>query len=297
MLRGRLWVLGCIASFSLWVHSTEIDSFTDRDPLLRDASSEVSILMDNYLQDALEIANQKHSCDSRVIEQAVLSKMGGQAWAAIEIDIENDPFIDKRRSEVKDSVYRDFSILDSLGLQIVKLGYLMRFGDLYIGSDKFGHFSETSHRYFDLVYRQGKQRVEALEYGEYTERTYLGLLLDGVYSYADLSANYSGLYFWQRVTNIDLDPGDEPYFTCENNLWKKAAVFNWSDYIQESWDEGINCNRYKNASMEPKVFQRIHELERYRMERLTCPIDPSSCQRMLDHYGPIAKYVITDKCF
>lgn len=75
------------------------------------------------------------------------------------------------------------------------------------GIDKLEHLFQQGHQYFERVndaLKEGKTREEAvktaIEWGKRTERTYYGILTSGVYSNADLNANYVGLKFYEGLT-------------------------------------------------------------------------------------------------
>lgn len=297
MIRRGLALPLLISFFALQIHSTEVDSFTDRDPFMKDSTADLNQLMEGYFAQALEKANSKNSCDSKVIENAMLGTIGGSLWAQIEIDIEESTTIDKRTTSIENSVYKDASYIDAFALYLAKLGFLMRFGDYYIGSDKFGHFVHLGHDYYDIIYNKGKPVSKALAWGEMTETTYYGLATTGIYSYGDLSANYDGILFWQRITNKNLPAGQKPYFTCQNNTWKLSHDFDWADYMKAAWDEGINCSGYVTQDMEANINNRVRALEKKRFTRLTCPVEPTYCNEMISHYGVLAPRIITPKCF
>lgn len=298
------FVYGLLISFlSLQIHSTEIDSFTERDPLMKDALLPLNTLMGVYFEDAIKDANQKNSCESHVISDALIKRVKALFWNKIEVDIEQDvnfsdhPNIYGRRTNIDDSVYAGTKFMDGPALRIARLGFLMRFDDDYIGSDKFGHFLQQGYYYFEYIYKKNKTLQDAFAYGEMTERTYYGLETTGIYSYGDLAANYDGLKFWERVNNLNLAPGVKPHFTCQNNVWKKTARFNWADYMTPAWDEATNCSRFKSDDMDFGIQKRIKKLEDKRFTRLTCPIKPSNCQKMIAHYGSVAPHFITPLCF
>lgn len=287
------WLI-CLMSFQ--VFSTEIDSFTDRDPALRESVFQLNAIVEGYFDDALEYANNQDSCDSRVIQKGIDRKTGILPWAPIEDDIEKSVLIDKRHSTVAESVYQDMTFTEGIALHIAKLGYLMRVDGIFIGSDKFGHFFQQGQAYFNLVHRKGKLLQDALDWGDMTERTYFGLTTTGIYSYGDLNANFEGMKFWERITGIGLTAKDQPYFTCNKNVWERNAPFDWRDYISHTWDEGINCSRYKTPEIEGRILARILKLEKDRNTHLVCPIEPR-CLEMKQRYGSMASHFITKKCF
>ncbi|MEO7658085.1 MAG: hypothetical protein ABIV48_00590 [Pyrinomonadaceae bacterium] len=75
------------------------------------------------------------------------------------------------------------------------------------GIDKLEHFFQQGHKYFQIEKRstaKGDKPSEAVDkairWGQRTERTYYGLISSGVYSNADLHANYVGMKFYQGLT-------------------------------------------------------------------------------------------------
>lgn len=75
------------------------------------------------------------------------------------------------------------------------------------GIDKLEHLFQQGHQYFDIyneAIKKGSTPEEAtqkaIKWGQKTERTYYGLWTSGVYSNADLYANYVGLKFYQGLT-------------------------------------------------------------------------------------------------
>lgn len=99
---------------------------------------------------------------------------------------------------------------------------------MLIGTDKIGHFLAQGWEYFefaedlkaeekeDLIcgFQSGNASVqdqEIIRKGEAKEHTLLGLESGGVFSYADLSANVSGLIFY-----LSFFKGDHPYFVRDS---------------------------------------------------------------------------------
>jgi len=96
------------------------------------------------------------------------------------------------------------------------------------GTDKVEHFFQQGYDYYKL-YKQsvsaGKSLKEAqkraVEWGKRTERTYFGLLVSGVYSNADLYANYAGMKFYQGLARpIKIGSVERPAtFILRDGLW------------------------------------------------------------------------------
>jgi hypothetical protein len=289
------FLFGLVLSIST-LNASEIDSFTDRDPLMKDSSREVNRIINRYFAEALAIANQAHYCDQNILNKALTNKFYGFLWTAIENEITSSR-VDKRQSLVRESVYQDFSAWESPTFQIAEIGALLRLGDFFIGTDKLGHFVQVGYDMFTKIYSEGKTTQEVIDWSSWTEQTYYGIWTTGIYSYGDLASNLDGLYFWERIAGRTLPIGVEPYFTCENGAWRQNSAFDIGDYVNAAWDEGINCNRYDTRQMAQKVHNRIAALEAKTGLKLQCPIAPEQCRVMIERYGPAAPFVIHPICF
>ncbi|MES2504683.1 MAG: hypothetical protein V4534_07390 [Myxococcota bacterium] len=272
-----------IASFIFCgtLSSTEIDSFTLRDKTLKDGTAEMNAMMQRYLDSAVAKMNRAGSCDAKKFEDTLHGLTGGLAWSKVEGEIEHSTILDKRTLPRCESVYQDICLVDGVALYLARLGFLMRFGNLYIGSDKFGHFIDQGFDYY-----RSFSLEDGMRFGEMTERTYYGLMTTAVYSYGDLSANLDGYQFWSSLAK-----GDDPYFTCQNNKWTQVKRFDWMDYANAAWDEGLNCSFYRNEEVTEQVHARIKKAG------FTCPVDKSYCPEMIRHYGYLAPRVISQACF
>lgn len=170
------------------------------------------------------------------------------------------------------------------------LGYSMRIGSHFIGTDKLGHFFDQGFRYFDTTRKTVRShgrpmsRVgDALALGHVWEGSDRGRLTTGVTSYADLSANLSGLIFWQQVAS---GPSPylvkDPYFICENGQWRRNKKFQIQDFVNASWDEGINCNKYWGQT-ETAVNKYVTEMQQATHKNFTCPVEPEKCAEIVKH--------------
>ena len=77
----------------------------------------------------------------------------------------------------------------------------------YFGTDKLGHFFMQGHTYYTIYNyylnhgKSAKQAHDAIViYGQFLEHSYLGTLVNGVYSNGDLSGNYAGWKFYTNLT-------------------------------------------------------------------------------------------------
>lgn len=145
---------------------------------------------------------------------------------------------------------------------LVMLSPTVRLFDTYLGTDKVGHFLEQGYEYYQ-AYRQGEDAGldvpacvrKALAVGVHEEKTVFGLMLIGVYSNADLAANYSGFKFFLNLTRPVLVHGRrlEPMLVKRDGLWEinhdLPADF-LRPYISDHLNEALNPSFYSDQLRE-----------------------------------------------
>lgn len=161
----------------------------------------------------------------------------------------------------KRSIYRDpaFPFL----LPMVRT---IRIGDVYLGTDKIGHFLCYARRYFQRFqrYRQaGIPEDKALDklilWGLGQEQTIVGGVVDGIVSPGDLEANYQGCLLARRICG-----GPNPYVIRENKKWKRVGSVDLREYITPDFDESYRLCRF-TGSRQAKVARIL--LEQYAAKR------------------------------
>jgi hypothetical protein len=200
--------------------AAEIDSLTGRQRELRDATGALDSRVNGYLRRAVERANARgRGCNEELlyfeIRRAVASPFVGHVLAEELGDAEG---LDRSHVALDESIYRDLGMFDAISVHLKNLSAVVEMDGNRIGLDKFGHFFAQGWKYFDRAYRNGSEGGDesgggdehgieaALAWGERTERTYYGFYTTGIYSHADLAANFDGMRFWLRV----LGHGDDP---------------------------------------------------------------------------------------
>ncbi len=163
---------------------------------------------------------------------------------------------------------------------------IINLGGHLIGIDKIGHFFAEGHTYYQ-IYKSAidsgmneRAAIKAvLKRGENLENGMQGLLTNGVYSFADLSANFAGLKFWKVLLD-----GDNPYIKCvmgEDGIkeYKLVRPIDMRDFVDDSWDEAINCSGYK-SSMQRQIEQYLD----VHKDGVRCPVEKSACHAIREKY-------------
>jgi hypothetical protein len=293
MIRYRVVLLWAVATgWAMPAGAGEIDSFTQRYSLHTDATALLDAKTNALLAQAVDAANggpdaeeralfsgdRAPACSEFALYDNVRELLARRFVGQLQIYVLHNPAIEKSVLTRKTSIYRDFGLLETPTLGIGQRGSpVIRMGGFVIGSDKLGHFFAEGYDYFKRVYLHDAAIDRALRYGEFTERLFFGGTMTGVYSYADLVANFNGMRFWAHLTGRYPDilgggSAPKPYVECRDNHWVKTGHFSWANYVDAAWDEGINCSLFRNDSLAQRVKTRLRELERKTGHRMTCPV-------------------------
>ena len=273
------------------------------------------IYLNAWVNDALRrgvtAANEYGDCDEarlyREVRSAISYPFVGQLIAE---KLNADENLDSRRIEFENSVYRDLGVFDAISVHLRDLSAVIRLNDHLIGVDKIGHFFVQGWKYFDIAYLDQDGIQSALRWGDKSESLYFGLYTTGIYSYADLSANFEGMRFWLRLLGTARDPVHrgfffnrsyvkcvKPFIFFGKRRWVVKRDFRFADYVTGVWDEGVNCSRYRNAEIVRSIAERIRREAQLAGQNYDCPIEPQECARAQRRYRDYAATLLHPLCF
>ena len=180
---------------------------------------------------------------------------------------EFDPHTSLFKVRAGDSVYGSFR----RPITIQMLSPTIHLHRVYFGTDKLGHFFEQGYEYY-AEYREELSRTrderlatrKAIQHGVTQEKTYYGLLVDGVYSNADLAANYAGFQFYLNLTRaIEIDGTRlEPIFVLDGTKWvlnRAPGEFTTRPFLTDHLNEALNPSRFSKP-VRQIVSQTAREL-------------------------------------
>jgi hypothetical protein len=317
--------------------AAEIDSVTPRKLKLENSLTIINTIFNQRMQEAIQKANaqqddiedidedeyiadgEKLFCDEEVLynelRKAIYQSFTA-SWGLKGYDLDKQlRGLLSRQSyslSLNDSIYRDIDYLEGFSLNLKELSDVVNINGFLIGLDKIGHFFAQGWQYFELTQNENYSIEQALEWGKEQEAGKFGYSTTGIFSFADLVANFNGWRFWNKVLLNEDDPlkgllanfFNRPYITCDIQIissiknrkivkaWEYNSRFDLSDYIDGSWDEGNNCNSYEDPIIEEKVTLRIKNVD----PDFSCPFITDYCLESQEKYGYYAKYVLHPYC-
>jgi hypothetical protein len=316
-------------------HASEIDSVTPRKVELPDSLAAINAIFDQRIRTGIDNANKKRVI-TEVIEgiplvtegeycnendlyaelrKAIFDSMTA-SWGlkGYDLDLELRGLLAKQSYSLSlnDSIYRDIDYIEGFSLKLKELSDVIRIDGHLVGLDKLGHFFSEGWQYFELTEDVENNIDDALTWGKEKESGLYGYTTTGIFSFADLVANFNGWRFWNKVLLKHDDPlkgfiaqlFDRPYVTCDIQIldslkqrklvkaWEYNSRFDFSEYIDGAWDEGNNCNSYADPIIEAKVMARIHNVD----PGFACPVNPGACSEAREKYGEFARQVLHPFC-
>lgn len=130
---------------------------------------------------------------------------------------------------------------------------------VYFGTDKLGHFYQFGYTYYTKMSHDhsatpeeaAARAVRATTKGLISEATVLGTLSAGVFSNADLAANYAGMKFYSNLTEPTMVQGVlyPPMLVLRHERWAlndhiKPGAPIFAPFISEHFNEALNPSVY-----------------------------------------------------
>jgi hypothetical protein len=163
----------------------------------------------------------------------------------------------------------------------IELSPIIQLAGVLIGLDKLGHYLAQGFQYY-LHYRglppqlSAAERAAALRgFGHAQELGQLGLATGGIYSSADLAANWQGMLFFRSLFDDVAEAGEtHPRFFAldRRGRYRRVRDFHWAEWVDPSWDEVLNPSRIERPEFYRKVLDNLQSRAPER------PGEPSVCE-------------------
>ncbi|MCM2281375.1 MAG: hypothetical protein NDI61_05955 [Bdellovibrionaceae bacterium] len=311
-------VIALLTAATHQVFAAEADHYT-AGRRLRDSSTRLNEMANNYLSQAIRDLNASQRCDdSQASETALYNELGKYFANHQKGQLVKDVLhrtiegIEIFQLPIKDSIYAEWSILDGFllgrpgaGSSQLGLSPLIRVGDTMIGVDKLEHMFGMGRTYFNYHYFDGDSLLDVLKHGIFREMTVLGgnIFATGVFSYGDLSANFNGMRFWNHVLqkrNDVLGPHMNlgPYVRCQNGQWQTTEnSIDFRLYVDDSMDESINCRKFASQggldkslramvkrNNNPAACPRVKDIATQIYRKYNLPLENDEKKRPISHW-------------
>ncbi|MCY3621279.1 MAG: hypothetical protein OXH68_06155 [Gammaproteobacteria bacterium] len=248
----------------------EPDPYTHRDMDLADSLD----VLDSKVNDALDgvAASWDGGEDEWAFVTAVYRRLGSFHWVdPLERWAMDAPEVAKLPTTRRDAVFAKVPLIRA---QMARIGLAptINVNGVYIGTDKIGHFISQGRKFYRRVQRHGSEE-RAARFTALWEGLIWGRLMSGVYSNADLVANYEGYRFFRGLFHGGMVAGKGPVFHWQSGRPVRQRTFTWADHVNPLWDEMLNPASYF-AALVPYLQRRMTRLcddfarrpERYRIE-------------------------------
>jgi hypothetical protein len=220
----------------------ETDQFNNRQQPIKDSTS----VMDRQV--TLAIANtitRLHGPrDEMKVVNGIYHRIGGRHWVdKLEIFAMNSSEIERLDTPLHESIYTGHPLYATRVVGLFGVGPTLKINEVLIGTDKLGHFLSQGRKFFKRWLKMGDE-AKAAEHSAYTERAIFGQMTTGSYSNADLVANYEGYRFYRSLFEDNFIDGKLAILAWKNDRWIMQRPFEWSDHVNDYWDEALNINHY-----------------------------------------------------
>ena len=234
----------------------ETDQFSNRLNTITDSTPIMDARVNQSIEDA--IADWKGPRkDSKVVD-AIYYDIGGVHWVdKIERWAMKSDDIERLQASRRESIYQGHPIWATRVAGLFGVGPTIKLNNHYVGSDKLGHFLSQGRKFWRR-YLKYEDEARAAEHSAYTERALFGQMTTGVYSNADLVANYEGFRFYLSLFEDDVTPGKPAIRAWRDDHWEIQRPFTWADHVNEYWDEALNINHY-DSLLYPHMKERLAE--------------------------------------
>lgn len=170
------------------------------------------------------------------------------------------------------------SIYYTAPINYISISETVNLYGIEFGIDKIAHYFQQGFTYYKMFQKNRAKGLsekdairKAVNWGKFTENTYYGTLVGGVYSNADLAANYIGMKFYENLTH-EIKLGNEirpPILVLKNGFW----TFNESINVRESLIKPFLSN-HLNEAYNPSVYFNVFSFRniiRRNVRRQACP--------------------------
>lgn len=220
----------------------ETDQFNNRQQPIEDATAIMN--REVTLAIAHVIIRLDGPRDKMKVVNGVYKKIGGVHWVdKLEYFAMDSSTVERLDTPAHDSIYTNQPLYATRFAGLFGVGPTIKINGVLVGTDKLGHFLSQGRKFFKRWLKMGSE-AQAAKQSAYTEKALFGQMTTGSYSNADLVANYEGYRFYRSLFEDDFIEGKPAILAWDQNRWIMQRPFDWSDHVNDYWDEALNINHY-----------------------------------------------------
>ena len=232
----------------------ETDQFSNRLNPIKDSTAILDARVNLSIEDA--VSGWKGPRNERKVVDAIYFDIGGIHWVdKIERWAMKSEEVERLQASRYKSIYRGHPIWATRVAAFFGTGPTIKLNGHYVGSDKLGHFLSQGRKFWKRYLRY-QDEARAAEHSAFTERALFGQLTTGVYSNADLVANYEGYRFYRSLFEDEVIPGKPAILAWRDGAWVVQRPFTWADHVNAYWDEALNVNHF-DSLLYPHMKERL----------------------------------------
>jgi len=230
----------------------ETDQFTGRHADIADSTGILNRKVNDTIAGIVSGWDKGH--DEMAVVDAFYRELGGRHWVdRLERWAIKSPDVDRLDVGRYESIFAEQPLWAARVVKVFGTGKTIRVNEQLIGSDKIGHFISQGRKFYKRYHVFGSEEMAA-ERSAFTERAIFGQMSNGIYSNADLVANYEGHRFFRSLFEDGIIPGKPAILRWDDDGWVMQRNFDWADHVNEYWDEALNVNHYDAG-----LYRYMHE--------------------------------------
>lgn len=247
------------------VYASETDQFMAMDAELEDSATVVNEYLNQQAQEFLLNQNaRRHPTESpeKLTQEYYFYLFKGLHASRLRRWLIHSESLDRYPDE--SVTYFGYLRMSVFGMRafpfILPMARTIRIGDVHLGLDKMGHFfgfGRRSFKHYLQLREDGVAEEEALErvilHGFKMELYFVGNLIDGIFSYADLEANYQGMMMAREFSQ-----GKNRYFKRVDGEWTLTRPIDIRPYVTPDFDETYNRSHFIGRRKK-QVFKVLRE--------------------------------------
>lgn len=235
----------------------ESDQYSNRTAPVADSREALNRLVDDALT---EVATGWRGLPNKLrFARSVYWRVGGLHWVDhIERWAMESPEVERLPRPRRRGIFAGSSFFFARVNAVFGVAQTLKVNGVLVGSDKLGHFFSQGMKYFESHFL-GESETEVMDRGRVNERLIFGQLTTGVYSNADLVANYEGYLFYRGLFEDGVVAGKPALVSWSGGRPRVTRAFDWADHVNDYWDEALNPS-YFGRGLQRFMSRKLPEL-------------------------------------